>query len=165
MSIMVLIGWKPYYCWKAIEIVHHMVVLFPRFRVVWQRYDNYKRYTNCNLMIWMWSGNTSGLLVPSSNPHRFHEKINIFVKTYKKFAFIYVAKYVMCAFRVPRYHDKEVQCVVSLNLWHLDNTMVFSFPKCVIYIKEVGLYPSLTHDYCTWHLIKSMHSIKLQLVV
>ena len=32
------------------------------------------------------------------------------------------------------YYDKEVQFVILLNMWHLDNMTIFSFPKC-----EVGL--------------------------
>ena len=44
----------------------------------------------------------------------------------------------MCFHDVPRYYDKEVHFVISLNLGHLVNTMVFLFPKCVI-LKRVGL--------------------------
>ena len=32
---------------------------------------------------------------------------------------------------VPRSYDKEVQIVVLYDTWHLDNTTVFLFTKCV----------------------------------
>ena len=38
----------------------------------------------------------------------------------------------VCLHGVPRCYDKEVQFVIFLNMWHLDNMTVFSFPKHVI---------------------------------
>jgi hypothetical protein len=38
----------------------------------------------------------------------------------------------VCFYEVPRYCDNQVQFVILLNMWHLDNTTFFSFPKRVI---------------------------------
>ena len=55
-------------------VLHHMVVFFSRHRVVCHRYDDNGRCTKLYYGIWMWSGNTNGLLIPSSSPHRCYER-------------------------------------------------------------------------------------------
>jgi len=58
------------------------------------------------------------LLIPSSSPHKFHERKDPWNN--------------ICFHEAPRYHDKEVQFVIPLNLQDLNNMTVFSFPKHVI---------------------------------
>ena len=73
-------------------------------------------------MLLIWSVNISSLmLIPSSISHRFHERnLHICEDMWKD---IYEA---------PRYYDKDVQFVILLNMWHLNNMMVLLFSKRVI---------------------------------
>ena len=75
-----------------------------------------------------------GLLIPSSSPHIFHERnLHVCKRNLEEYLF-YICDKISneCFPEVPRYYDKEVQFVISLNMWHLENTMVFLLPKCVI---------------------------------
>ena len=83
--------------------------------------------------------------------------ICIFVKTSEKTVnfismVIYVAKYLMLVFiKYLANMTKRSNLSYLLSLWHLDNTMVFSFPKCVILKRQdcilSTLAKGLEHGY------------------
>ena len=54
-----------------------------------------------------------------------------------------MAKYLKC--EVPRYCDNQIQFVILLNMWHLDNITFFLVSQ-TCHIKEVGLYVLLCID-------------------
>ena len=86
-------------------------------------------------MLLIWSGNINGLLIPSSSsPDRFYERnLHICKDIWKSIYTVYVGKTSnVCFHEVHYYYDKEVQFVILLNMWHLDDTTVLSFPKHVI---------------------------------
>ena len=69
----------------------------------------------------------------------FMRKICIFIKTFSKTLFyIYDKISNVCFHEVPHYYDKELQFVMLWNIWHHNNTMVFSFPKRVMKGKIAG---------------------------
>ena len=63
----------------------------------------------------------------------------------------------VCFYEVPRYCDNQVQFVILLNMWHLDNTTFFSFPKRVILTLEESL--SITTGRC--NLAIATHARKM----
>ena len=84
-------------------------------------------------MLLIWSSNINGLLIPSSSPHRFHENfLHICKDIWKNIYFVFEKILNVCFHEVPHYYEKEVQFVILLKMWHLDNSMVFSFPKHVM---------------------------------
>ena len=86
-----------------------------------------------NYTLLIWSGNNSGLLISSSSPHRYHERnLHICKDTWNSIYLLYGQMSIVCFYEAPHYYGKEVQFVILLNLWHLDDTMVSSFPKRVV---------------------------------
>ena len=61
----------------------------------------------------------------------FMNEICIFVKTFERIILCGKISYVSFD-DVLGYYDKEFQFVILLNMTHLDNTTIFSFPKSVI---------------------------------
>ena len=59
----------------------------------------------------------SGLLIPSSSPHRFSEENLHICNTFERILiFIYGKISQVCFYEVPRYCDNHVQFVILLNM-------------------------------------------------
>ena len=68
-------------------------------------------------------------------------EICMLVKTLERIFILYKWQNIWCVFSWHTsllWQRGDVQFLMFMNMWHLDNTMVFLFPKCDI--EEVGLY-------------------------
>ena len=74
----------------------------------------------------------------------FMRLICMFVKEFENIFIFYVCSKVsyVCFQEVPCYYDKQIQFVILLNMWYLDNAKVFSFPKHIILKKYDVQIPS-----------------------
>lgn len=113
----------------------------------WDYTSNHISSTRYLLMIW--SGSISGLLTPSSNRRRFHER-NPCIRTYiwNIYLFCVCGKiYNVCFHKIPWYARKNPLLSYHWKRDPFPNTTVLSlFPKHVI-LTKVGLYPQWVLSY------------------
>ena len=76
-----------------------------------------------------WSGNISELLIPSSSPHKFHERNLHICKDIWNIIYLHMWSNIKCVYfhEALHYYEKEIHLIILLNFWHLDNMSVFSF--------------------------------------
>ena len=78
---------------------------FAQFWVVLKRSDSNGWCANWTLVIYLWSGNINGLLIPSSSPHRFHERNLSVLRHLKEYLFYRCGQISnVCFHEAPRYH-------------------------------------------------------------
>ena len=87
-----------------------LVVVLLNFNVYLQTYERFK-------VVHVSSIHFSGLLIPSSSPHRFSEENLHICHTFERILiFIYGKISQVCFYEVPRYCDNQVQFVILLNM-------------------------------------------------
>jgi hypothetical protein len=96
--------------WKAIKISLLLVVVLLNFNVYSHTYEHLKAVQVSSIHF-------SGLLIPSSSPHRFSEENLHICNTFEKILiFIYGKICQVCFYEVPHYCDNQVQFVILLNM-------------------------------------------------
>ena len=99
-SIMIQIFWYAY-CWKSIEITHHLVVLLLNFEFTHANVMKAMPYWRSSIryVLLVWSGNICGLLISCSSPHRFHKRnLHIYIDIWKVFFILFMWLNFQCVF-------------------------------------------------------------------
>ena len=87
-----------------------LVVILFNFNVYSQTYERFKAVQVSSIHF-------SGLLIPTSSPHRFSEENLHIYNTFERIHFILYGKISqVCIYEVPRYCDNQVQFVILLNM-------------------------------------------------
>jgi hypothetical protein len=85
--------------------------------VVLLNFNLYLHTYECFKVVQVLSIHFSGLLIPSSSPHRFSEENLHICNTFERILiFIYGKISQVCFYEVPHYCDNKVQFVILLNM-------------------------------------------------